>query len=257
MFIRVETTGSISLFWSANGTASLSASSTVPIPLADGKVGWVKATLDVDNGAAVRTVTFYTSTDGVAWTILGSPVTVAGVTLIFASTQTQQFICRGGGGSAGPATYNHRQVFNGLGRVRVPIVALNLDALPLGGGATLTFTDYTGNLWTIYASTDTRGGARGLVMFNASTPRAQIAWSSDSTRFPKKSPYPSDLAIVSSSHIQGGAIIDYRPPYKALTDLILARWPDAGIVAVSQSPKVAPGVANLITDHAVRAGVTA
>lgn len=256
-FIRIETSGSVSLFWSANGTATLSASSTVPCPFSDGATGYLKATLDVDNGASGRTVTFYSSTDGFTWNALGTPVTVAGVTSIFASTQSQQFISRGGGGSTVPGTFYHLKVFNGLGAVRVPIVDLDLDSIPLGGSSTMTFTDYTGNVWTMAGTTDTRLGAPGLAVFNGSTPGKAIAWSSDSTRFPLQSPYPSDLAFISYSHNEGGGNINYRPGYKALTDLILARWPDAGIVAVSQNPKVTPVVTQLILDHTVRAGVVA
>src|SRR3546814_2774540 len=48
-------------------------------------LGWLRCTIDVDNGAAQRVITFYTSTDGIVWTTL-STHTVAGATAIFDST---------------------------------------------------------------------------------------------------------------------------------------------------------------------------
>lgn len=48
---------------------------------------WIRATLDVDNGASGRTGRVFTSTDGVTWTQIGSDSTAAGVTSIFSSTQ--------------------------------------------------------------------------------------------------------------------------------------------------------------------------
>jgi hypothetical protein len=47
---------------------------------------WVRATLDVNNGAGGNTTTFYTSPDGVTWTEFGNQVVVAGAISIFNST---------------------------------------------------------------------------------------------------------------------------------------------------------------------------
>ncbi|MFM9604246.1 hypothetical protein [Streptomyces turgidiscabies] len=74
--------------WSADGTSVLSASSTVrPVVPPDGRLA-VRATLDVNNGAGGRTITFYTSRTGLSgtWTQLGDPVVQAGTTSIFNST---------------------------------------------------------------------------------------------------------------------------------------------------------------------------
>lgn len=85
-FSIVVTTGLLNLSWSADGTAVISKSSTVAPTVADGATLWVRATLDVDNGAVGNTVTFYTSTDGTTWTQLGDPVVTAATTSIFDST---------------------------------------------------------------------------------------------------------------------------------------------------------------------------
>ena len=78
------TPGSIVTFiHSADGTASLSGSSTVAVPV--GTVG-IKAKLDVDNGVTGHTKTFYTTADGITWDLLGAPVVTAGVTSIADTT---------------------------------------------------------------------------------------------------------------------------------------------------------------------------
>jgi hypothetical protein len=85
---RMNALGQIILNWSTTGTLATTVGATsdpVPVP-ASGRLA-VRATLDVDNGAAGRTITFYTS-DSIAgtWTILGSAFVQAGVTSVFAST---------------------------------------------------------------------------------------------------------------------------------------------------------------------------
>lgn len=60
--------------------------STVPVPApVSGRLA-LRATVDVDNGAAGNTITFYTAaTIGGTWTQLGAPVVTAGVTSFFDS----------------------------------------------------------------------------------------------------------------------------------------------------------------------------
>lgn len=84
------TAGLLRIYWSNNGTASLLASSTVATGISDGAVKWIRATLDVDNGAAGCDVKFYTSDDGANWTQLGTTVTQAFTTSIFNSTTLWQ-----------------------------------------------------------------------------------------------------------------------------------------------------------------------
>lgn len=82
----LENTGVLGLYWTANGSTQNSAFSTVATGVADGATKWVRVTMDVDNGATQRDIKFWTSNDGVSWTQLGTTVTQAGVTSIFAST---------------------------------------------------------------------------------------------------------------------------------------------------------------------------
>src|SRR3990167_8959685 len=85
--LSLNTDGTLILYWSADGSAGLNAASTAAVGAANGSIKWVRATIDVDNGAVGRDIKFYTSDDGTTWTQLGTTVTQAGVTSIFNSTQ--------------------------------------------------------------------------------------------------------------------------------------------------------------------------
>lgn len=80
--------GEISLTWSNDGTASISKLSTVVPDFGDATRHWIRATLDVNDGAGNNVANFYTSADGASWSQLGSTITTAGVTAIFNSTAT-------------------------------------------------------------------------------------------------------------------------------------------------------------------------
>jgi hypothetical protein len=74
-------TGELRIGWTLAGV-DRNATSTVATGIADGTIKWVRATLDVDNGASGRSAQFFTSDDGVTWTQLGTTVTQAGTTSI-------------------------------------------------------------------------------------------------------------------------------------------------------------------------------
>lgn len=83
----VDDDGEIEFRWSNDGTALLRRFSTAPVPHLGGHRGAIRATLDVNNGAAGHTVTFYTApTMAGPWTVLGDPVVTAGTTSIFSGT---------------------------------------------------------------------------------------------------------------------------------------------------------------------------
>lgn len=70
-------------------TASVrSATANLSSVFSSGATGWVRVTVDIDNGASGHDVKFYTSPDGSTWTQLGTTVTVAG-TLTYNTTATQ------------------------------------------------------------------------------------------------------------------------------------------------------------------------
>ena len=87
------TTGVLRVVTSADGSTLITSDSTAAPTITDQKGLWIRATVDVNNGAAGNTVTFYTSNDAqttdperVTWSQLGNPVVNAGTTSIFNST---------------------------------------------------------------------------------------------------------------------------------------------------------------------------
>lgn len=97
--LSVLTTGAIRVTWSTDGSTLTTKDSTVVTGFIDGTEHWVRATLDVNNGASGNDVKFWTSDDGVTWTQLGSTVTTAGITSIFAGDNALELGARSQGGS--------------------------------------------------------------------------------------------------------------------------------------------------------------
>lgn len=84
--LSINSNGHLILRWSNNGTAELSITANESLDFARMTTKFVRATLDVDNGASGRTAKFYTSDNGIDWTQLGTTQTVSGTTSIFDST---------------------------------------------------------------------------------------------------------------------------------------------------------------------------
>lgn len=158
--LQIDTTGVLMLRWSNDGTAALSASSTVPTGFTDGTTHWIRATLDVDNGAAGKTATFYTSEDGVTWTQLGAAVTTGGTTSIFASTAVLEI----GTNSSGTTAFFSGKFFEG--EVRSGIGG-TIVAAPNATASTGTVTDTTPLTWTLqgtaYVSSHTTYGLQAYL----------------------------------------------------------------------------------------------
>ncbi|MFC8432261.1 carbohydrate binding domain-containing protein [Streptomyces sp. NPDC057253] len=132
--------------WSQDGTNVLQANSTVPLPIPAGGRLAIRATLDVDNGASGRTITFFTApTLAGPWTQLGAPVVQAGTTSI-ANTSTRVAV-----GDASDFTFTdavgriHKaEIRNGIGGT----VVANPDFTIQAEGAT-SFVDGAGRTWTV------------------------------------------------------------------------------------------------------------
>lgn len=132
--------------WSADGTSVIGATSTAqPVIPANGRLS-VRVTLDVDNGAAGRTITFYTAPSGTSgpWTQLGSPVVQSGVTSIFNSTAAVQVGVVPAVMTYGAGRVHALEIRNGIGG---SVVANpNFTAQALGASS---FTDGAGRTWTV------------------------------------------------------------------------------------------------------------
>jgi len=157
--LEVTNTGFLTLIWSANGTATLSATSTVPVPVMQKPGAFspssylaptqarlaVRATLDVDNGAAGKSVTFFTAPSLAGpWTQLGAVVTTGGTTSIFNSTAALDVGLFVFGGDLSTGTIHAVEVRNGIDGTVVANPVFWLQ--PTG---TTSFTDTAGRAWTV------------------------------------------------------------------------------------------------------------
>lgn len=132
--------------WSANGTDVLSALSTAPPPVLSNGRQAIKVTMDVDNGASGRTITFYTApTMAGPWTMLGSPVVQAGATSIYNSAIALRIGQATGVGFTSPlGRVNSAEVRSGIGGSLAASPDFNAQT-----DGTTSFTDSAGRLWSL------------------------------------------------------------------------------------------------------------
>lgn len=155
--LMVNAAGTLKFSWSSLGTLAsvIHATSTAYIPTPTSGRKAVRVTLDVNNGAAGNTVTFYTS-DSITgtWTQLGDPVVTAGTTSIFDST-ANVFI-----GNSADDTFTDQEVrmhvygfkiLNGIAGTE----KANPDFTAQTVGAT-SFADAAGNTWSVFGSITNR-----------------------------------------------------------------------------------------------------
>jgi hypothetical protein len=161
-WFSVDSNGYLNFDWSTDGTTFLSGDATVPLPQTTGRQA-VRATLDVNNGAGGRTITFYTApTAAGPWTQLGGAVVQAGTTSIFNSTAQVRVNTY-----AGWEVYS-AEMRNGIGGSLVANPVFSAQA-----ELATSFSDGLGNTWTVPAGgavTDRRYRFHGEV---ASWP---VAW---------------------------------------------------------------------------------
>jgi hypothetical protein len=158
-YLEVGSTGALRFRYSADGTTRLDRLSTASVPFADGSIGWVRVTLDVDNGAGSNVVSFFTAADSStmpsSWTALGTAVTTAGTTSIFASGQPLQL----GGQNSGLAVnlsgkLYYVQILNGIGGT----VVLDADfTTGITSGGQTSFVESSSNAATVTINRSTSG----------------------------------------------------------------------------------------------------
>ncbi len=132
--------------WSADGTATLSASSTVLLSVPSSGRMALRVTMDADNGAAGRTIVFYTApTMAGPWTQLGTTVVQAGTTSIFNSATALRVSRATDIGFTQPRGRFHavevRSAINGT-----LVASPDFTAQSVG---TTSFTDSAGRAWTL------------------------------------------------------------------------------------------------------------
>lgn len=147
--------GALKLEWSEDGTATRTATSTVATGLSAGALKWVRAYLDVDNGAGTPQyeVKFWTSDDGISWSQLGSTITgTTGATSIFNSTNLVT-IGRDGSSPNIAAKFYVVQLFASIDGTDK---RLDVDTSILNDGNATSFNALTGQTVTITSGTSGR-----------------------------------------------------------------------------------------------------
>lgn len=173
--LYLNTNGTLGFGHSPDGTTNLLRSSTVAPTVSDGQTLWIRATLDVDNGAGGHDVKFYTSVDGITWTQLGATVTNAGTTSLFSGTAEVgiggQFT---GTSSLSKGKFYRAQILNGIGGT----VAFDADfetaitSLRQRG----TFTESSANAATVTINrTNSQLAFGGLAVTTAGATASQFA----------------------------------------------------------------------------------
>ena len=144
---QITTSGQLNWIWSADGSTTVTKASTANLSALTGWK-WLAVTHDVDNGAAGNDVRFWTSDDGETWAQLGSTVTTAGVTSIFAST-AELAISGVNNGTTRPFTglvtdFSLRDGVGANGEPGGTEVAAWSSAIPIP-----SYLDDHGNVWTV------------------------------------------------------------------------------------------------------------
>jgi hypothetical protein len=146
--LRAEANGTLTLFWTTDGSTVLEARSLVPMPPWPGEIA-LRVTLDVNNGAGGHTARFYYAPNLVAsvsdWVQLGPDIIATGTTSIFNSTAPLTV----GREPSSAATDTPQRVYGW--EVRSGINGSTVSTCTtssLAVGAT-SFTDVQGRTWTV------------------------------------------------------------------------------------------------------------
>jgi hypothetical protein len=151
--MSLNSAGKVELGWSTDGTSggSISHLSTTAVGFSAGTAGWIRATLDVDNGSSNDALTFYTSTDGSSWTQLGA-VSQDGSTTTIADSTASVMV---GSDSATPTSGSpvngkiyYAEIRNGINGT----VANSFDPGRAAATSASSWSASTGESWTLTRS---------------------------------------------------------------------------------------------------------
>lgn len=237
------TEGKIAITWSEDGTTVLTANSgnfTVP---EDSEI-WIRATLDVDNGASGHDVDYYYSFDGITWTVAGVPDTVAGTTSIYDSASQVEI----GSYNDGTAGEYEGRIYNI--EIRDGIdgqVVGSLDFDRVGDSDQQSIRDTEGNTWFVNGGVEIGEGAPGLLMLNGSIGGAKIDTFTSDILSNLTLIQDIDLIFLGLGHNEDDDV--YAADLEAFMNEILVYSPQSKIVLFTQNPQATPIVASLITEQ--------
>lgn len=161
--ITVGSGGALSLWWSADGSATLTTYANQNLNYTQNTIKWLRATMDVNNGASQRATKFYTSDDGTTWTQLGTTVTTSGITSIFSNTSE---LMVGASHTAGASRFMDGRVYRTIirnGYDGAGSVVFDADFETQSAGTT-SFTESSSNAATVTITATTtplRSGGSG------------------------------------------------------------------------------------------------
>ncbi len=161
--LNVDTAGKLRIYWTTDGSTVQFIQSSAALTAVDGVTDlYIRAALDVDNGAAGKTASFYTSVDGKTWTALGTPQTVAGTTSIFSGSAPLNIgaIQADGSGNLWAGRVYYAAVKNALGGPDVAVFDINDATVDAAGSIT---SSRTGETWTVGSGVQTVVGFRDLL----------------------------------------------------------------------------------------------
>ena len=127
---------------SNNGSAAIFPQSSTGMGFSDGTVGWVRATMDMDDGAGNRVTRFYKSTDGETWTLISTDTTAGTYSLFNSTAPVELGIIEASANPLSGKIYQ-AQIYNGIDGP----LAVDFDPSRWTSGS--TFTASTGETWTI------------------------------------------------------------------------------------------------------------
>lgn len=142
-FLDLKTDGKLELQVSTNGSATTHTfTSSAATGIADNSRKWIRFTLDITNGSN-SVCTFYTSVDGVTWTMLGSSQTSTTISSIFDSTASLILGAKNASSDHLAGRIYYLEVRNGISGA----VVTNPDFTILASGTT-SFNDSKNVTWT-------------------------------------------------------------------------------------------------------------
>lgn len=207
--------GSAWFYWSPDGTTEIQSHSTVPLVIPPGGRMSLRVTLDVNNGASGRTVTYYTGpTISGPWTQLGDSVVQAGVTSIFDNAEGLDVGAVGPISFADPAARFYAfQLRNGINGTLVANPDFSAQTL----GAT-TFADSVGLTWTLNG---TASISNRIIRFAGEVPEWPTKWSTSE----KDAWTPIEAAGVLRRLGKGEQTVDSTLRRRIPSGSPLAYWP--------------------------------
>ncbi|HEX9153791.1 MAG TPA: SGNH/GDSL hydrolase family protein [Candidatus Saccharimonadales bacterium] len=233
-YFGLTATGLIVLAWSADGSTMITKTSTVSTTgvFTDAQPGWIRATLDVDNGSSQNVATFYTSADGSSWVQLGNIVTTAGATSIYNSTASpyQSGALDTTGGSTFTGDLYWLEIRDGIAGVSiVPPLPDTWDQASLATTNTIV-----------------SGGSPTILLVSGSEGGQNIAYFDDTTRRPKlMSAHAQNMIILSTNHNESMYTTQtFVNAYAAWVNNIKTLLPYIPIVALTENPAKSPTTQN-------------